>query len=56
MVEVKLNAPLDASSVLVMPEIDLAKSGIVAIIVDGVASILASTPAFQPISKNYLRT
>ena len=35
MVEVKLNAPSDASSVLVMPEIDLAKSGIVAIIVDG---------------------
>ena len=35
MAEIKLNAPLDASSVLVMPGIDLAKSGIAAIIVDG---------------------
>jgi hypothetical protein len=35
MSDIKLGAPLDASSVLVMPGIDAAKSGIVAVIVDG---------------------
>ncbi|MGY9003360.1 MAG: hypothetical protein ACKVIF_09255, partial [Rhodospirillales bacterium] len=35
MSDIELGAPLDASSVLVMPGIDAAKSGIVAVIVDG---------------------
>jgi hypothetical protein len=35
MSDIKLDAPLDASSVLVMPGIDATKSGIVAVIVDG---------------------
>ena len=35
MSDIKLGAPLDAPSVLVMPGIDAAKSGIVAVIVDG---------------------